>query len=239
MARVGIITFPGTNCERETLRAFASVAGVEALPLWHRGELEDGLDLIVLPGGFSYGDYLRAGSVARFSPLMEQVIQFAHEGGYVLGICNGFQILAESGLLPGALIRNRNLRFISRNLTVRVERTDVPWTCACTKGQLLTIPVAHGDGNYVDHAEDFAQSDEAGQVLLRYCDSNGELTDAANPNGSMGHTAGIMNAAGNVFGLMPHPERAMTDRVGGGDGRILLQGIVQWVDDHSAGEESE
>ena len=234
MARVGVVTFPGTNCERETQRAFAAISGVECVGLWHKERLEDELDLIVLPGGFSYGDYLRCGAVARFSPLMNDIIDFAHAGGYVLGICNGFQVLTESGLLPGALIRNQKLRFLSRTVQIRVERNDTPWTCNCEPDQVLHIPIAHGEGNYVHHQAEFDELSESGQVLVRYCDSNGELTDAANLNGSMAATAGVTNKAGNVFGLMPHPERAADPRVGLLDGRFLLTSIVEWINTHHA-----
>lgn len=232
MARVGIVTFPGTNCERETLRAFASIAGVDPMPLWHKDRLPRGLDLVVLPGGFSYGDYLRCGAIARFSPLLGDVIDFAHKGGYVLGICNGFQILTESGLLPGALIRNKSLRFLSVTVPIRVERIDLPWTCRLKQGQVLHIPIAHGEGNYVHHQNEFAELESAGQIALRYCDANGKLSDAANPNGSMGAAAGIVNRAGNVFGLMPHPERADNIRLGLTDGRLLLESIVEWINTH-------
>ena len=238
MARVGVVTFAGTNCERETLRAFASIPGVEPLQLWHKGKLAEGLDLVVLPGGFSYGDYLRPGSVARFSPLMEQIVEFADAGGHVLGICNGFQILTEAGLLPGALIRNRDLRFISRTVPVRVQRTDTPWTCSCEPDEVLHLPLAHGDGNYVHHEDEFAELEAAGQILLRYCGPEGDLEPTFNPNGSMGSTAGIMNKAGNVFGLMPHPERVAANFNASTDGRRLMESIAHWLDTHRSGEES-
>lgn len=238
MARVGIVTFPGSNCERETLRSFAAIAGVDPEPLWHKDRLRGEYDLIVLPGGFSYGDYLRCGAIARFSPLMADVIEHAHVGGYVLGICNGFQILTESGLLPGALIRNKNLRYLSITVSVRVERNDTPWTAACKKGQVLQIPIAHGEGNYVHHAADFAELEKSGQVLLRYCDAQGNLNERHNLNGAMGATAGIVNKAGNVFGLMPHPERAANPRLGLEDGAYLLNSIVEWINTHHAGDDT-
>lgn len=232
MAVVGVVTFPGSNCERETLRAFGNIPGVEAAPLWHKETDLDGLDLVVLPGGFSYGDHLRAGAIARFSPLMSRIVDFAHAGGFVLGICNGFQILTEAGLLPGALVRNRTLRYVSRTVPVRVEREDTPWTCAADRGQVLHLPVAHGEGNYVHHVEDLKRLEAAGQVLLRYSDPAGELVDAWNPNGSAGHVAGIRNSASNVFGLMPHPERAAEARTGNRDGAVLLRSIVEWTERH-------
>lgn len=230
MARVGIVQFPGTNCERETARAFAALPNVSVTPLWHKDRDLGQLDLVVLPGGFSYGDYLRPGAVARFSPLMEAIVAFAHAGGYVLGICNGFQVLTEAGLLPGALIRNRDLKFIARTVSLRVERNDTPWTCNAQVGQILRIPIAHGDGNWVHHAEDAAKVEAAGQVLLRYCGEDGTVSDAHNPNGSMLHAAGIINAAANVFGLMPHPERAADARLHGDNGRVILSSIVEWID---------
>lgn len=234
MARVGVVSFPGSNCERETLRAFASVPGVSTMPLWHKDTTlpAEGLDLIVLPGGFSYGDYLRAGAIARFAALMPAIIEFAHAGGYVLGICNGFQILTEAGLLPGALARNRNLRFISRTVPLRVERADTPWTCRARKGQILHIPVAHADGRYTHHADDFARLDEGGQVLLRYADEGGRVDDDTNINGSQGSAAGVMCVQGNVFGLMPHPERVADEWAPGRDGRILIESIVEWIRMH-------
>ncbi|RMF12105.1 MAG: phosphoribosylformylglycinamidine synthase subunit PurQ, partial [Candidatus Dadabacteria bacterium] len=216
--------FPGTNCERETLRAFASVCGVEALPVWHKERLPEALDLVVVPGGFSYGDYLRPGAIARFGTVMQDVIAFAHQGGYVLGICNGFQVLTEAGLLPGALIRNRNLRFVSTTVPLRVERNDTPWTCRCEPGQILHIPIAHGDGNWEHHQEDYLLVEEHRQILLRY--------EGGNPNGSMGDAAGLMNRAGNVFGLMPHPERATDDALGSADGRLLIESIIEWIRIH-------
>lgn len=237
MARVGVVSFPGSNCERETLRAFASIAGVSAMPLWHKDELlPDDLDLIVLPGGFSYGDYLRAGAIARFSPLMAAIVEFAHAGGYVLGICNGFQVLTEAGLLPGALIRNRDLRFISRTVPVRVENTGTPWTWRCEPGQVLQIPIAHAEGNWVHHAADAERIAEAGQVVLRYCTADGQVDDSGNPNGSLHAAAGIVNSGANVFGLMPHPERVADERLLGGDGLPLIESIIDWI--HHHGEES-
>ena len=187
-----------------------------------------GCDIIVLPGGFSYGDYLRAGAIARFSPIMKQVIKFANSGGMVMGICNGFQVLTESGLLPGALMRNSHLRFSCKHVYLRVESTDSPFTRECVKGDVLKIPIAHGEGNYYNFTGDIRQLEDSGQVLFRYADASGKITPEANPNGSINNIAGIRNAEGNVLGLMPHPERAMEDVLGSSDGRKVFESMVSY-----------
>lgn len=223
--RAAVITFPGSNCDYDCYKAIHEVLGEEAYFVWHREtELEDP-DLVVLPGGFSYGDYLRAGAIARFSPVMEPVIRFARSGRPVLGICNGFQILCEAGLLPGALVRNRDLRFLGRDVRVRVERADTAYTHRYEAGQILRLPLAHGEGNYVADAATLDRLEDDGRVVFRYVDERGEPTDAANPNGSMNNIAGIINEDGNILGLMPHPERVVEGLLGGTDGLALFESI--------------
>ena len=223
--RVAVITFPGSNCDYDCYKAFGEVLGEEAYFVWHREtDLKDP-DLVVLPGGFSYGDYLRAGAIARFSPVMEPVIRFATDGGAVLGVCNGFQILCEAGLLPGALVRNRDLKFLGRDIHVRVERTDTMFTSRYRDGQVLRLPIAHGEGNYVAPRDVLARLEADRRVVFRYVDETGGVTEAANPNGSANAIAGIINAEGNVLGLMPHPERVVEAILGGSDGLPLLESI--------------
>ena len=223
-----IIRFPGSNCDQDchlALREF----GIETDYVWHKDTNVAGYDLIVLPGGFSYGDYLRCGAIARFSPIMQSVKEAATAGIPVLGICNGFQILCEAGLLPGALIRNRSLHFICEHVRVRVDNTASAWTNAATQNQILRIPIAHGEGSYVADAATLLQLNNNRQILLRYCDAGGAVTDAANPNGSAENIAGICNEAGNVFGLMPHPERACDVRLGSSDGRVIFESILSRI----------
>jgi phosphoribosylformylglycinamidine synthase len=218
--RIAVVQFPGTNCERETARAIRDVVQVGADVLWHAetGPL-DAYAAVVIPGGFAYGDHLRAGAIARFSPIMRQVERFARAGGLVLGICNGFQVLLEAGLLPGAMLHNASLQFRSEWVWCRVERTDTPFTCACQPGQLLRMPIAHGEGNYTS-------LEMPAGVVLRYCDALGGVTAAANPNGAQDNVAGIANAAGNVFGLMPHPERACDALLGSTGGRLVFESLA-------------
>ena len=215
--KVAVIRFPGSNCDQDV---YAAAEKVGATPdyVWHRATELGSVDAVMLPGGFSYGDYLRAGAIATRSPIMEAVKSFADAGGPVLGICNGFQMLCESGLLPGALLRNAHLRFSSRNVYVRVERSDTPYTADYTAGQVLRIPIAHADGNYYADAETLEALEAEGRVLLRYSDADGNVTTDADPNGSLNGIAGIVNAAGNVVGMMPHPERALDPVVGSSDG---------------------
>ncbi len=216
--KIGVVTFPGSNCDADA-RYGATVTGNEAVQLWHKDEtLPIGLDAIILPGGFSYGDYLRTGAIARFSPIMNEVIRFANDGGLVLGICNGFQILCESGLLPGALIRNENLRFVCKDVHLRVENNVTPFTCAVKLGTMLRVPVAHGEGRYTAPQETIDRIEANGQVVYRYASASGETTADSNPNGSMNNIAGIINERGNVMGLMPHPERACEPLLGSADG---------------------
>lgn len=220
-----VIRFPGSNCDQDCVLALREL-GVETDYVWHKDESLAGFDLVVLPGGFSYGDYLRCGAIARFSPVMKSVVEEARRGKFILGICNGFQILCEVGLLPGALVRNRSLHFRCEFVHARVENCTTPWTCRALTGSLLRIPIAHGEGCYVAEAATLRDLDRNRQILLRYCDASGATTDAANPNGSAENIAGICNRERNVFGLMPHPERACDPRLGSIDGRVILESIL-------------
>lgn len=223
--KVGVVTFPGSNCDYDAFAAFRHVMGVPATFLWHKSEDLQGSDLIILPGGFSYGDYLRSGAIARFSPIMSKVIEFANSGGLVMGICNGFQVLTECGLLPGALMRNDHLRFCCKQVYLKVENSGTPFTRACQRGDVLQIPIAHGDGNYYHFEDDVRKLEDAGQVLFRYVDADGNQTDDANPNGSINSIAGITNEQGNVLGMMPHPERAVEKILGSDDGLKIFQSV--------------
>jgi phosphoribosylformylglycinamidine synthase len=220
--RVGVVVFPGTNCDRDTKWAFEKI-GAKVQFFWHRDRLEP-VDLVVLPGGFSYGDYLRSGAIARFSPIMADVVEFAKKGGYVLGICNGFQILLESHLLPGAMTRNTSLHFISKFHHLKVVNADNRFLSRCREGEILNIPIAHAEGNYRVDPDTLKEMYDNGQVLLKYCGPNGE---ELNPNGSVDSIAGICNRTKNVFGLMPHPERAVDPILGGVDGIKMLEGFLQ------------
>lgn len=218
----GIVVFPGSNCEIETQHVLTRVLGEEAEYVWHEEPDLRRFDALVLPGGFAHGDYLRAGAVARFSRVMESVRAFAEEGRPVLGICNGFQVLVEAGLLPGAMMRNSGLRFICRVVHVRVENTETPFTRLLRPGQVLRLPIAHNEGNYFCAPEELAEMERRGQILFRYCEPDGRVTPDANPNGSVANVAGICNAGRNVVGLMPHPERAAEGLLGSEDGRLLF-----------------
>ncbi len=222
----GVIVFPGSNCDHDCIHVLSDVLGHKAVPVWHKETKLDGLDAIILPGGFSYGDYLRTGAIARFSPVMGAVKQFAHEGGMVLGICNGFQILLEAGLLPGAMLRNRSLSFICKDVYVTVENAATPFTGLCQPGQVLKIPIAHADGNYYTDDVTLSQMKAAAQIVFRYCTPDGKVTAEANPNGSLDNIAGIRNAAGNVMGLMPHPERSAEEILGNDDGRLIFLSML-------------
>lgn len=222
---VGVIVFPGSNCDRDVAMVTRDLLQQPTRMVWHEeSDLAD-LDLIVVPGGFSYGDYLRCGAIARFSPAMRAVVEHAQQGKPVLGICNGFQVLTEVGLLPGALMRNRDLHFVCDRVPLKIERTDLPWTNAYTEG-VITLPVAHGEGCYYADAETLAELEGNGQVVFRYCAPGGDVSEAANPNGSLNNIAGICNRAGNVLGMMPHPERAADSALGNTDGLALFQGIA-------------
>ena len=220
--KIGVVIFPGSNCDYDAYQAFKMIEGNEVVYLWHKSDDLQRCDAVILPGGFSYGDYLRSGSIARFSPIMKRVIDFANGGGYVMGICNGFQILLESGLLPGAMMKNSALRFACREVILRVEKNDVPVLTGLKKGNLLRMPVAHGEGNYYADPDTVSELETTGRVVFRYVDKNGVVTAEANPNGSINGIAGIINAGGNVLGMMPHPERACELVLGSDDGLKLL-----------------
>lgn len=222
----GVIVFPGSNCDHDCIHVLSDVLGHKAISVWHKEAKLDGLDAIILPGGFSYGDYLRTGAIARFSPVMGAVKQFAHEGGMVLGICNGFQILLEAGLLPGAMLRNRSLAFMCKDVYVTVENAATPFTDLCRPGQVLKIPIAHADGNYYTDDVTLSQMKAAAQIVFRYCTPEGKVTAEANPNGSLDNIAGIRNAAGNVMGMMPHPERSAEAVLGNDDGRLIFLSML-------------
>ena len=223
--RVGVVTFPGSNCDYDLYKA-AQQVGADVEFIWHRQKNLDGYDVVMLPGGFSYGDYLRAGAIARISPVMEDIVGFAENGGPVLGICNGFQILCEAGLLPGALIRNVSLRFESRDVHMLVEQTETPFTSEYQKGQILRIPIAHGEGNYEADGQLLEQLEAEGRIVFRYVNRGGEMTEEANPNGSRNSIAGLTNESGNVLGMMPHPERAMEEVLGSVDGMGVFLSLV-------------
>ncbi len=225
--RFGIIQFPGSNCDQDAYHALANVFGQPTRYIWHKDSTIGAVDCVVVPGGFSYGDYLRTGAIARFSPAMQAVAAHAKAGGLVIGICNGFQILCEAQLLPGALIRNKGLKFICEHVFVRVETTDSPFTNAGQQGQVLRIPIAHGEGCYFAEPTVIAELEREQRVLVRYSTQDGKVTTAANPNGSIGNIAGICNAGRNVFGLMPHPERASESALGSEDGRVIFESILR------------
>jgi len=224
--KFGVVQFPGSNCDFDTFHVLRDVMKRPTVMLWHKDHDLQGVDCVVLPGGFSYGDYLRSGAIARFSPLMQEVKAFARRGGRVLGICNGFQILLELGLLPGAMLRNKDLKFLCQHVHVRIENDRTDFTRAGRKGQVLRIPIAHFDGNYYAPPRVLKEIERRKQVVFRYCDAGGELTEAANVNGSLASIAGIRNEAGNVLGLMPHPERASERILGSEDGRTVFDSIV-------------
>lgn len=228
--KFGVVQFPGSNCDDDACYAIGSVVGEPVDLIWHQSENLSGCDAIILPGGFSYGDYLRTGAIARFSPVMNAVSRFARAGGLVLGVCNGFQILLEAGLLPGAMLRNKQLRFLCRQVHIRVEHTDTPFTCAARPGQVLKVPIAHMEGNYFCDASTLAQLERNNQILFRYVHTDGRdagLDDfEANPNGSLAAIAGICNRERNVAGLMPHPERAVESSLGSADGLVIVRSMV-------------
>jgi len=228
--KFGVVTFPGSNCDRDTVHVLKNVIGRETVFLWHKDHDLQGVDVVVLPGGFSYGDYLRSGAIARFSPLMQEVRAFARGGGHVLGICNGFQVLLELGLLPGAMLRNKDLKFLCQFVHVRIENDRTDFTRAGKKGRVLRIPIAHSDGNYyapVKAIEDIRRNE---QVVFRYCNADGKVTDEANVNGSMDGIAGLMNAKGNVMGMMPHPERASEVLLGSEDGLVVFRSLIEAIE---------
>ena len=232
--KFSIVVFPGSNCDHDAYHAARHVLGQEAEFVWHKEADLKGADVVVLPGGFSHGDYLRTGAIARFSPVMTAVRRFADAGGPVLGICNGFQILCEAGLLPGAMLRNRDLKFHCEHVFVRVEQADTPFTTRAVKGQVLRLPIAHGEGNYYAEPQVISALEASGRVIFRYCDSHGQVTEGANPNGAVNAIAGICSEKRNVVGLMPHPERACEPVLGSADGLILFESVVSQLAGHGA-----
>ena len=227
--KFAVIVFPGSNCDHDAYHATKHVLGQQAEFVWHKDADLGDADVVILPGGFSYGDYLRTGAIARFSPVMARVREFADAGGPVIGICNGFQVLLEAGLLEGALLRNRGLKFLCQHVHVRVEQTDTPFTSGATAGQVLRVPIAHGEGNFHASPETVAALEANRQVIFRYCAEDGELSEASNPNGSASAIAGICNAGRNVVGLMPHPERACESMLGSVDGRVLFESVINSI----------
>jgi len=225
--KFAVVVFPGSNSDRDAWYAAGQVLGQQAELVWHKDTDLAGADAVILPGGFAHGDYLRTGAIARFSPIMAAVTRFAARGGPVLGICNGFQVLLEAGLLPGAMVRNKGIKFVSKLVPVRVEQTDTPFTRACTARQILHLPIAHGEGNYFAEPGVVAELEANRQVVFRYTDAAGNASDDGNPNGSVNQIAGICNRARNVVGLMPHPERACEAALGSADGCVVLQSVVK------------
>lgn len=224
--KFGVVIFPGSNCDQDMIYVLRNIMGQEVVELWHKDHDLQGCDMVVLPGGFSFGDYLRSGAIARFSPIMNEVIAHANRGGYVFGVCNGFQVLCEAGLVPGALLHNDTQKFICRNVNIRCETSKSLVTSAIEPGQVLTIPIAHGEGRFYADSSALAEMQSHDQVLFRYCDQNGKLDDAANPNGATSHIAGVCNKGRNVFGMMPHPERASDPELGNTDGRALFESML-------------
>jgi phosphoribosylformylglycinamidine synthase len=227
MKTFGVVVFPGSNCDHDCYHAVAHAMGAQARYVWHRDTDLSGLDCVILPGGFTYGDYLRTGAIARFSPVMGAVAEFARSGGLVIGICNGFQILLEAQLLPGAMRRNQNQKFICRHLHLRLEQPDTPFTNGGQAGQVLRIPIAHGEGNYYADTGTLRRLRDNGQIVFRYCRPDGRVTVDANPNGSMDNIAGICSEGRNVLGMMPHPERCAEAILGASDGRVIFESILR------------
>jgi phosphoribosylformylglycinamidine synthase I len=225
--KFGIVVFPGSNCDHDAYRAAKHVMGQDAHFIWHKDSSLGDADVIILPGGFSYGDYLRTGAIARFSPVMKEVIRFAKNGGTVIGICNGFQILLEAGMLPGVMLRNSSLKFVCRFIRLKVENVTTRFTSECLQGEVLKIPVAHGEGNYFADNETIESLQEHSQIVFRYCSSSGEIDEASNPNGSLLNIAGIINKEGNVMGMMPHPERAVESALGSADGKKIFTSMIE------------
>lgn len=227
--RIAVVVFPGSNCDHDAYHAAAHVFGQDARFLWHKETSVGDADLVIVPGGFSYGDYLRAGAIARVSPVMQDVVRFARDGGLVLGVCNGFQVLCEAGLLPGALIRNASLRFVCRMAHVRVESADTPFTSEASVGDVLAIPVAHGEGNYTADAETLDALEADDRVVLRYVAPDGRVVPEASPNGSARGIAGIVSEGRNVMGMMPHPERCVEDLLGSSDGGVIFRSALAYL----------
>ncbi|MEP0868791.1 phosphoribosylformylglycinamidine synthase subunit PurQ [Trichocoleus desertorum AS-A10] len=227
--KFGVVVFPGSNCDRDVATVTEGLLQQPTRMVWHEESDISDLDVVVVPGGFSYGDYLRCGAIARFSPIMQATIKHAEQGKLVLGICNGFQVLTEAGLLPGALVRNRDLHFVCDRVPVKVERNDLPWTQEYQAGEVITLPIAHGEGSYYADPDTLAELEANGQVLFRYCTAAGEAENGSNPNGSLNNIAGICNHRGNVLGMMPHPERAAEPILGNTDGMKLFHGLLSAV----------
>jgi phosphoribosylformylglycinamidine synthase subunit PurQ / glutaminase len=225
--KFGVIVFPGSNCDRDIAMVVRDLLHQPTRMVWHEESDLSDLDVVIIPGGFSYGDYLRCGAIARFSPALQATVKHAEQGKLVMGICNGFQVLTEAGLLPGALMRNRDLHFICDRVPLRVEHTDSPWTQNYKPGQVITLPIAHGEGNYYADAETLAELESYNQILFRYCTPTGETSSAGNPNGSLNNIAGICNRRGNVMGMMPHPERAADSMLGNTEGLGLFKGVLE------------
>ena len=225
--KFGVIVFPGSNCDHDAHHAVGAVMNHDVRYIWHKESSLEDVDVVIIPGGFSYGDYLWCGAIARFSPIMKDVVRFGRRGGVVMGICNGFQILTEAGLLPGALLRNDSLRFVCKDVYLRVENTHSRFTGDCVAGDVLRIPIAHGDGNFFADDETLNRLEGNGQVVFRYSTPAGELTDGANPNGSSRNIAGIINETGNILGMMPHPERACDAVLGNTDGQKIFKSLVE------------
>jgi len=224
--KFGVVVFPGSNCDHDAYHVVSKHVGQPVDFIWHHETDLSGYDAVIVPGGFSYGDYLRAGALARFSPVMKAIKQFAADGKFVFGICNGFQILCEAGLLPGALMRNAGLHFICKHVNLKLENQNTPFTTEVDPGKVLSIPIAHAEGNYTCDDATFNSLEENGQIVFRYCDADGEITDAANPNGARSNIAGICNLDRNVLGMMPHPERACEEMLGSGDGRDIFRSLT-------------
>ncbi len=227
--KIGVVIFPGSNCDRDTLHVFGEVLGQQVVPLFHKETDLQGVDMVVLPGGFSYGDYLRSGAIARFSPIMEKVIAHANRGGYLMGICNGFQILTEAKLVPGTLLHNESRKFICKNVFLKPQTTNTLLTQGLSTSEVLQVPIAHGEGNYYIDAEGLKALNDNDQVLFRYCDAAGNITTESNPNGALDNIAGVTNKGRNVFGMMPHPERAAEDILSNTDGLRILESLLSLV----------
>jgi len=227
--KFGVVVFPGSNCDHDAYHVLSKHVGQPVDFVWHEQTDLSGFDALILPGGFSYGDYLRAGALAQFSPVMRSIKEFAASGKYVFGICNGFQILCESGLLPGALIRNRSLHFVCKHVNLKLENPNTPFTSEVEPDKILSIPIAHAEGNYTCDDETYHELEENGQIVFRYCDEHGEITDEANPNGARSNIAGICNLDRNVLGMMPHPERACEELLGSNDGRDIFRSLAHAI----------
>jgi phosphoribosylformylglycinamidine synthase I len=225
--KFGVIVFPGSNCDRDLAYVTASLLDLPTRMVWHEETDISDLDVVVIPGGFSYGDYLRCGAIAQFSPVIKQVVEHVKQGKFVFGICNGFQVLTEMGLLPGALVRNRDLHFICDRVPIKVERNDLAWTSEYSQGEVITLPIAHGEGSYYADSKTLKALEDNQQILFRYCTATGEINQAANPNGSANNIAGICDRTGKILGMMPHPERACDPLLGGTDGMKLFKGLLQ------------